>query len=146
MINKFSTKLQKQDQKISKCYWPDIQRYLTNSSEKELDYFKKSIISYVNYALSNNYLKKLILVTFPHKNHLNHTQTETIYKNNVSDIVEKINFNSNKIVHLNFTKLIKNKEIFINNKTYYQNDPASHLTDEFYSDVFIKKIMNNILN
>ena len=146
LTNKFSTKLQKQDKKISKCYWPDIQRYLADSSEKELNYFKKSIISYVNYALSNDDLKKLILVTFPHKNHLNYIENQTIYKNNVSDIVGEINFSSNKVFHLNFTELIKNKKILIDNKTYYQNDPASHLADEFYSDVFIKKIMNNILD
>ena len=144
IIYKIKIKINKLNEEINKCYWPDIQRYLTNSSEKELNYFKESVNSYVNYVVDKN-IDKLFLVTFPHQNHLDSAKIEKKYNHNVSDIIDKIKFNSNKVEHINFSKLIKDGQIKIDKDMYYKNDPASHLSDKFYADVFLKKIMEIVI-
>lgn len=132
--------------KTSLCHWSEIQKYLTNSTKSELTYFKESILSYVNYAINVKDLNKLLLVTFPHKNNLENAGSANKYKYNVSNIIDNLNISNEKVVHLNFSKLISEKKILLNKDVYVLNDPGSHLTDEFYADVFIREILNRVID
>ena len=135
------------NRKLSKCYWPDIERFLITSTNEELDYFKNSINFYLNYLEKKDYIKKIIVVTFPHLNHLQNQlyNKKNIYNHNVSNLVDELVLNKKKIYHLNFSKLIFNKSIKINEENYKKNDPASHLNPNFYSSVFMKIILENTI-
>ena len=66
------------------------------------------------------------------------------YNINVSNIIDDLVKNQNKIHHLNFSKLINNKKIIIDSKAY-QND-KSHLKEKYYIEIFLKNIKKEILN
>ena len=57
-----------------------------------------------------------------------------------------IGLEKDKFIHLNFTQLIYEKKVNIEKKDYKTNDPASHLKPEYYSNIFLKQIMQQILN
>ena len=121
--------------------------HLINGSIDEIDYFKKTLIDYTNYIKNNTDVEKIFLVTFPHKNHLpNLYESEKIYKNNVSKIVNDLYKNNKDINHLNFTKLIIENDIKITTNDYIKNDPLAHLTPQYYRNTFIKFLMNYIIN
>ena len=136
------------NRKNKKCYWSNIQNYLINSTNSELEYFEESLTNYINYALSKNNIEKIFIVTFPHKNHILELLdgNENLYKHNVSDIVDKLIANKESIYHLNFTKLINEKKIRITKDDYIANDPSSHLIPAVHRNMFIKRIVNYVLN
>ena len=133
---------------LSKCYWPEISSYLNKSNEKEISYFKRSVLKYLESLEKRGYVKKVIIVTFPHLNNLKvlNGDNKNLYSNNVSDIIDEILPKKDKFIHLNFTKLIYEKKVNIEKKDYKTNDPASHLKPEYYSNIFLKQIMQQILN
>ena len=133
---------------LPKCYWPEISRYLNKSNEKEISYFKRSVLKYLESLEKRGYIKKVIIVTFPHLNNLKvlNGDNKNLYSNNVSDIIDEILPKKDKFIHLNFTKLIYEKKVNIKKKDYKTNDPASHLKPEYYSNIFLKQIMQQILN
>ena len=131
--------------KLRNCFVPKIQSYLADSTDDEIKYFEKTVIDYVNYIEQNDNIKKIFFVTFPHKNHLlEFKESSEMYKHNVSDIIEKLIKNKKKIKHLNFTKLIKKKQIFLKKENYLKDDPVSHLSSKFYRDTFIKDVTKYI--
>jgi len=85
---------------------------------------------------NKKYLKKIFIVTFPHKNHL-----EGNYKVNVSNIIDELNL-SPKIIHINFNEIIQSNR-FQKENIYAVNDPASHLNEEAHA-LYIKKIFKII--
>ena len=135
-----------QSRKIEKCYWSDIENYLSNSSSNEIEYFKKTTEEYFDFIENKKNLNKIIIVTFPHRNHLFdlYDEIDKPYKYNVSNIVENLVKNRKKITHLNFTKLILNKELVFN-KNYLENDPASHLDPDYYRNYFINNVIEFVL-
>jgi hypothetical protein len=131
--------------KLRNCFVPKIQSYLADSTDDEIKYFEKTVIDYVNYIEQNDNIKKIFFVTFPHKNHLSEfKESSEMYKHNVSDIIEKLIKDKKKIKHLNFTKLIKKKQIFFKKENYLKDDPVSHLSSKFYRDTFIKDVTKYI--
>jgi len=132
---------------LPKCYWPEIARYLFQSNEEELNYFRNSINFYLDSIEKKSYVQKIIVVTFPHLNHFQHlvNNNENIYKHNVSDIIDDLLADRIKTDHLNFSNLIIEKNIKINKENFKKDDPASHLEPNFYSTFFIKEITKRIL-
>ena len=131
--------------KLRNCYVPKIQSYLADSTDGEIKYFEKTVMDYVNYIEENKNIKKIFFVTFPHKNHLSEfKESSEIYRHNVSDIIENLIKDKKKIKHLNFTKLIKEKKIFLKKEDYFKNDPVSHLSSKFYRDTFVKDVIKYI--
>ena len=105
---------------------------------------KYRLNNYINNVFKNNDLKKLIIVTHPHKNHLVNDKTK--YKENISLIINNIIFNSThkkKILHINFNDdfdyVYKNIEI---EKIFWKNDRASHLTVQNYLDYYYPHIFS----
>ena len=119
-----------------KCKFQQIQKYLININNQEKEYFKKRTQEYLDYLVSKKYLKKIFIVTFPHKSHL-----EGNYKVNVSNIIDELNLSS-KIVHINFNEIIQNNQ-FKKDNIFTPNDPASHLNEEAHVS-YIKKIFEII--
>ena len=121
---------------------------MINSTDEEIRYFEETVENYINYIEKNNNIEKLFIITFPHKNHLPEllNEVDKQYKHNVSDIIENLVINRRKIFHLNFTKLINDKNIYISKENYKKDDPASHLKPDYYNNIFIKKIINYVYN
>ena len=126
-----------------KCNFPDIIKYLHNINSEELAYFENRVKDYIKFLLEKKYVDKIIIVTFPHYNHLFEKNSNYIYNVDVSDVVEKLTNNQKKIYHLNFSRLIRDNKITINNNSY-KNDKA-HLKEKFYIEIFLKNLKKTIL-
>jgi len=50
----------------------------------------------------------------------------------------------NKIYHLNFSELISDGKISLNVNSYLENDPGSHLNNNFHANIFTKKIIEKL--
>jgi hypothetical protein len=146
-INKFKRiiKFGYKNRKAEKCYWPEIQNYLTSGSKEEINYFKTSVKNYIKYIEQKDYIKKIFIITFPHKNHLPSLyESKELYKHNVSDLVDEIAKNNNKIFHLNFSKRALSGNIVLKKEDYLKNDPSSHLTPLHYKNFFIKEVISYV--
>ena len=105
---------------------------------------KYRLNNYINNVFKNNDLKKLVIVTHPHRNHLVNDKTK--YKENISLIINNTIFNSShkkKILHINFNDdfdyVYKNIEI---EKIFWKNDRSSHLTEQNYLDYYYPHIFS----
>ena len=123
-----------------KCYYKDIQKYLIHINENDLKYFSSVLLDYLDFLSKKKYLKKIMIVTFPHIQHLS-----GYYNVNVSDIVEGIKNEEDKIAHLNFSKLMKsNIKKIPTLDLYIENDASSHLTKSAHTNFFTKNILYNL--
>lgn len=142
-------KLTNKDQRYYGCSLNEIFSYLISPSNKDLDYFKTVIKSFLEQLQNSQNLKNVILVTFPHRNQIttikNFNDTED-YKFNISDLIDEYleKQNSHKFYHLNFTKLIELNQINIDEKSFIEKDQASHLNEEAHLNIFSKKIADKI--
>jgi len=134
----------------SKCRLSVILEYIISSNKEEIYYFEKKVKNYINLLMSKEYIDKIIIVTFPHRNnifkHGNSENEKKLYSINVSNIIEKIVKNEEKIYHLNFTKLILDGIINLEKDSFVKTDPASHLTEEAHANIFTKNIINLLHN
>tara|TARA_Y100000590_G_scaffold453325_1_gene598172 strand:+ start:14923 stop:16098 length:1176 start_codon:yes stop_codon:yes gene_type:complete len=137
-----------EDKDKSKCYLSVISEYLINNSNEDLVYFKTKVEDYINMLLKKDYIDKIIIVTFPHRNHIFETseleKEKRPYLTNVSGIIENIVKDEKKIKHLNFTNLVSEGEIKIEKSFFVKGDAASHLTEEAHANIFTKNIINII--
>ena len=128
---------------ISKCRFSDIKKYLVSSNNKDISYFENRIKDYINLLINKEYIQKIILVTFPHRNHIpKYSNLNDKYSINVSSIVEKVIKNKRKISHLNFSKLIFDEKIYFESDPFLKNDPGSHLNEEYQANIFGREIIN----
>ena len=109
---------------------------------------KYRLNNYINNVFKNNDLKKLVIVTHPHRNHLVNDKTK--YKENISLIINNVIFNSThkkKILHINFSDdfdyVYKNIEI---ENIFWKGDRASHLTYKNYLDYYYPHIFSKCCN
>ena len=58
-----------QNKNISKCWVDETLRYLISAKKSEITYFENRVKDYINFLKSKEYIEKIILVTFPNKNH-----------------------------------------------------------------------------
>ena len=134
----------------SKCRLSVILEYIISSNKEEIYYFEKKVKNYINLLMSKEYIDKIIIVTFPHRNnifkHDNSENEKKLYSINVSNIIEKIVKDEEKIYHLNFTKLILDGIINLEKDSFVKTDPASHLTEEAHANIFTKNIINLLHN
>ena len=134
----------------SKCRLSVILEYIISSNKEEIYYFENKVKNYINLLISKEYIDKIIIVTFPHRNnifkHDNSGNEKKLYSINVSNIIEKIVKNEEKIYYLNFTKLILDGIINLEKDSFVKTDPASHLTEEAHANIFTKNIINLLNN
>ena len=134
-----------ENRNLTKCKFREIRKYLIESNSREITYFENRVKDYINLLLNKSYIEKIILVTFPHHDHVFGYKSldgkKKHYRINVSNIIDKIIKNNDKIYHLNFSKLILDKKIDFKNDFYF-GDSASHLKERFHSDIFTKNIID----
>ena len=104
--------------------------------------------NYINNIFKNGDLKKLIIVTHPHKNHLVNDKTK--FKEDIGLIIENTILNSPhkiKILHINFNNDFNNiyKNIAID-QIFKKGDYASHLTIQSYADHYYPYIFSKCCN
>ena len=128
---------------------PEIRKYLIKSDNNEISYFENRVKDYINLLLTKEYIEKIILVTFPHHDHIfgyiTSKNEKNYYSVNVSNIIEKIIKNNQKIYHLNFSQLISEGKINLEKNFFIENDEASHLKEEYHATIFTQKIINHFI-
>ena len=138
-INKYGWK----NRDIAKCGFADIKKYLVRSNNNDISYFENRTKDYINLLINKEYIQKIILVTFPHRDHISKYSTlNNKYSVNVSSIVEKVVKNKKKISHLNFSKLIFDGYIYFESDPFLKDDPGSHLKEDYQANIFGKEIIN----
>ena len=156
------------------CHISEILEKLIDPTEKDEKYFQETINFMLDTFNNDKNLKKVIVVTFPHRNNIKQIKNFKItkeafnkmklsdelfferqdskdkvyrdYKVNISDYVNNYlnEENKNKIIHIDFTKKLFSKEIDIILSDFVTNDPASHLNEASHSEIFVKNIINDI--
>ena len=134
-----------------KCYNNQIEKYLINPEDEDVQYFIKTVVEYLNKIGEKKHVKNLILVTFPHKKHfISDASDKSFFKINVANLVdkailkEKNILNRKNIVHLNFNKKLLNKTNFNHNNIWSKD--GVHLTADNHYNLFIKNILKEINN
>lgn len=158
-----SKKIFKRNKNVYGCSKEKAYSYLTKPTVNDLDYFKKTINRFLDYVYSDGQIEKILIVTFPHRNHLKNVtnlslQNEKIdillkpskaFKIDVGDIVKEYltNKDKKKIQHLNFRDLIEKNTFKIEKKDFMDYDFYSHLIEEShlrFSGTIIKKLKSMI--
>ena len=126
---------------ISKCSFREIKKELVDYNSNSKKIFKNSLNEYLDYLSEEKKLKKILIVSFPHKNHLLKSYNVNV-SNYIDEVLEKSN--DNRLLHLNISNVtFSNKEI---KNMYIEGDIASHLKDEYHSKLFLKNILDKIKN
>ena len=115
---------------IRKCHFSQITNYLNKIDNADLLYFEERIKDYLKVLLEKKHIDQIILITFPHYNHLYEQESNKKYNVNVSNIVDKFTQSYDKVYHLNFSDLIINNKISFDSYSY-KND-KSHLKERYY--------------
>ena len=100
--------------------------------------FQRSLREYLNYLSGEKKLSKILIVSFPHKNHLTN-----LYKVNVSNYIDEVvkEVSDKRLYHLNFSNFDFSK---IENDIFIEGDVASHLKSQYHAEMYLKKILNNL--
>ena len=124
---------------IYKCGFREIMKELENYDSNAERNFKKSLGEFLDYLTNEKNIEKILIVSFPHRRHLNNT-----YKVDVSDYInDTLSLNKDKrINYINMSKIDFSN--FNKDEIYKPNDLASHLNDEFHTEIFIKNILTTI--
>ena len=123
----------------NKCGYNDILGILKNNiSDQNLRYWDKIFTEYIDNVFSNTITKNLILVTHPHKYHLNGDYISDI-NNLVDNSVRKSKY-KDKITMLNFSGDNKIKKININ-EIFIEDDIYSHLKPSYITNYYLPKII-----
>ena len=140
---KYISQSKSDKEKITKCYVPEILKYLINPNETDIKYFADSIREYLKKIDQKSHVKKLFLVTAPHKKHFyKNLDQKNSYKVNVSDIVDSIIKDKKNVTHINISKILLNDKNF-----NYENiwlDDEMHFNYDFYGKLFIQKILDEL--
>ena len=124
-------------EKLTKCYWGTIEKYLIKHHDTETEYFKDQVKKYLENMKKKEHIEKIFFVTFPHKKNFNKT-----YKLNVSDVIESVVKDEKIVTHINFSKILLNDNNF-NYENIYLND-GIHLNRDNHANLFIKKILDEL--
>ena len=108
-------------------------------NNSEIKYFEDSIREYIKKIEQKKHIKKLILVTAPHKANFN---SKELYKLNVSDLVDGIIKNKKNISHVNFSTILLNNKNFDYKNIWHVDN--MHFNSNTHGKLFIKKILDEL--
>lgn len=158
------------------CNVSKIFNNLINPTNEEIQYFQDSIDLMLNTLTKDNNIKKILVVTFPHRNNIKNIENFSIKKDRVSKEMLKLDIfkenkdskkfivkdfvinvadfvnvyisksSNKKVKHLDFTKKNNSGKIEINNKVYTKGDPTAHLNHNGHLNVFTRGIVEEIDN
>ena len=112
---------------------------LTDSEEK---YIISILNDYFNEAFSSPALKKLIVITHPHKKHLSGE-----YIVNISDLIYKAKLQSIYNKNIEIVSFLKNFKDFLRdnmNEVFVEHDAYSHLQDNYFLTNILPKVLDEI--
>ena len=113
-------------------------------------YFFLRLDRYIKTVFADSEIKRLILVTHPHRNHLIDNNNHKRFKGEVGVLVNQVVSKSrykDKILHIDFLK--SDKLDFLNKNlstVFIKNDPFSHLTSKMYSEYYYPFIFSKLQN
>lgn len=136
---KYISNLESDKEKIKKCYASNVLSYLMKPNDSEIKYFEDSIREYIKKIEQKKHIKKLILVTAPHKANFN---SKELYKLNVSDLVDGIIKNKKNISHVNFSTILLNNKNFDYKNIWHVDN--MHFNSNTHGKLFIKKILDEL--
>jgi len=142
-------KIFKNSKNIYGCDSSDIASYLINPAMSSIEYFRKSTKDLVDLLNNDEQINQILIVTFPHRNHLKNVSNANNYGDynySVEEAVDHYIFNnvSKKITHLKFSEYLNEKTVLINEKSFILKDKTSHLTENSHSKIFTRKIIDEI--
>ncbi len=136
-----SSKLNKD--KLTKCYGGEITNYLINPNDADIKYFADSIREYLKKIEQKKHIKKVFLVTAPHKKHFYKNSDQKIsYKLNVSDVVNSVLKDKKNITHIDFSKILLNDKNFDYKNIWHIDD--MHFNTNTHGKLFIQKILDEL--
>ena len=142
---KYISNLKSDKDKLKKCYAEEMQKYLINPKDEDIKYFKDTIVEYINKIEQKKHIKKIILVTAPHKKNFDKSSNQKeSYKVNVSDIVDDVIKNKKNITHINFSEILLSDKNFDHENIWHIDE--IHLNSNFHGKLFIKKILKELSN
>ena len=132
------------NEKFVKCHYPTIEQYLINPKKEHITYFYNTVDNYLKKLKEKKNIKKIFLVTFPHKKHFKTNDDKYFYKLNISDVIDNVIKNKKDITHINFSKILLNNNDF-ESKNIWSEDEI-HLNSVNHANLFIKKILEELNN
>ena len=129
--------------KLIKCYLGEIENYLINPNDADIKYFADSIREYLKKIDQKKHVKKVFLVTAPHKKHFyKNSDQKTSYKLNVSDVVNSILEDKKNITHIDFSKILLNDKNFDYENIFISDN--IHFNTNTHGKLFIQKILDEL--
>jgi hypothetical protein len=136
--------LMKQKKLPKKCYNEEMDRYLYHPSKADKKYFRKTIAEYINKVAEKKNVEKLILVTFPLKEHFLYkkNKTKNVLPYNIATLVNKTILDKKDIIHLDFSDLLLD-DLSYDYTSIWTKDQI-HLNPTNHSNIFIKNILKEL--
>ncbi len=142
-LKRIKKKILRSQLEEKKCYNNQIEKYLINPKQIEIQYFEKTITEYLDKIDQKKHIKKLILVSFPHKKHFAKSNNQNTHFNyNVAESINKVIISKDNIIHLDFSKILLNEPNFDYINIWAKDEV--HLNPDNHSKLFIKNILKEI--
>ena len=123
-----------------KCHWPIIEGYKKDINKEEIEYFETTLNRLFNFLSEKKYIKKIFIVTHPHKSQLEKNNKLI----NVSNFVDKTLKNFKKIEHINFSDILKKDRNFYGDiELIWKKNDDIHLNNKSFK-IFLRKITETI--
>ena len=123
-----------------KCYGDKIYSYLYNLKIEDRTYFEKTINDFFKLIEEDNDIRKIYVVTHPHKVHA--LKNKQIL--DVSNLVSKLSNNYSKFHHINFSEIIQKNDYFYGESNLdIWADDQMHLNKEKFQ-IFFNVILKEI--
>lgn len=124
-----------------KCKKIEYRNFFDKKKNDEIYYFLSSLSEYLTKLTNDQKIKKIFLISHPHKIHV---LDENLL--NISNLIDELIEGYNKVEHINFTnKIIKNPNLYIKINDIWLND-LIHLNRKTFSEIFITEVLNDIIN
>ena len=129
--------------KLIKCYGGEIANYLINPNDADIKYFADSIREYLKKIEQKKHVKKVFLVTAPHKKHFDKdSDQKTSFKLNVSDVVNGVLKDKKNITHIDFSKILLNDKNFDYKNIWHVDN--MHFNTNTHGKLFIQTILDEL--
>ena len=123
-----------------KCHWPIIEGYKKDINKEEIEYFETTLNRLFTFLSEKKYIKKIFIVTHPHKSQLEKNNKLI----NVSNFVDKTFKNFKKIEHINFSEILKKDRNFYGDiELIWKKNDDIHLNNKSFK-IFLRKITETI--
>ena len=131
----------------SRCGWARIISYLVTGGDKRTEeIFARALEGYITEVFSDENVRKLFMVSHPHRRHTKYADGDR-YKGNVSELIENIVKHDERVIHINFNRnFLEFYENLDEDDIFRENDDASHLTTIAHDEIYLRVIMDQILD